>query len=118
MRFETPAHTILFLYQNTIRDSKLIQINFHAIANPIPSKHAERKITIGLHKHSFAPYPSLSPYRQMDRMTDRETNTFTVRGLEECFFSWAVVSVFFLAGNRFWCYLLTYLEYNTVVALC
>ena len=30
-----------------------------------------------------------------------------------------VVSVFwFLVGNRFWCNLLTYLKYNTVVALC
>ncbi len=29
------------------------------------------------------------------------------------------MSVFwFLAGNRFWFYILTYLEYNTVVALC
>ncbi len=29
------------------------------------------------------------------------------------------MSVFwFLVGNRFWCYLLTYLEYNRVVALC
>jgi hypothetical protein len=30
----------------------------------------------------------------------------------------AVVSVFwFLVGNRFWCYIFTYLEYNTVVAV-
>ncbi len=28
------------------------------------------------------------------------------------------VSFLVLAGNRFWCYILTYLEYNTVVALC
>ncbi len=28
----------------------------------IPSTHAERKITIRSHKHSFTPYPSLSPY--------------------------------------------------------
>jgi hypothetical protein len=37
MQFETLACTILFLYQNhldTIRDSRLIQIHFHAIANP------------------------------------------------------------------------------------
>ncbi len=34
------------------------------------------------------------------------------------FSSCAVVSFFwYLAENRFWCYLLTYLEYNTVVAL-
>ncbi len=60
----------------------------------IPSTHAERKIT------------NLS-------------DTLAARGLEEPFSSCAVVSVFwFLAGNRFWCYLLTYLEYKTVVALC
>jgi hypothetical protein len=52
-------------------------------------------------------------------MTDRGTNTLAARGLEDFFSSCAVVSVFlFLVGNRFWCYLLTYLEYNTFVALC
>ena len=52
-------------------------------------------------------------------MTDRGTNTLAAHGLEELFSSCAVVSVFwFLAGNRVRCYLLTYLEYNTVVALC
>jgi hypothetical protein len=85
----------------------------------IPSTHAEGKITVRSHKHSFTPYPSLSPYSQTDRMTDREMNTLNARRLEELFSSCAVVSVFgFLAGNGFWCYLLTYLEYNTVVALC
>ncbi len=40
-------------------------------------------------------------------------------GWRNFFSSCAVESVFwFLVGNRFWCYLLTYLEYNTVVALC
>ncbi len=28
-------------------------------------------------------YPSLSPYRQTDGLTDRETNTLALRGLEE-----------------------------------
>ena len=28
-------------------------------------------------------YPSLSPHRQTDRRTDRETNTLALRGLEE-----------------------------------
>jgi hypothetical protein len=85
----------------------------------IPSTHAERKITVRSHKHSFTPYPSLSPYRQTDRITYRGKNTLAARGLEERFSSCAVVSVFwFLAGNKFRCYLLTYLEYNTVVALC
>jgi hypothetical protein len=45
-------------------------------------------------------------------------NTLAARGLEELFSSCAVVSGFwFLAGNRFWCYLLTYLDYNKVVAI-
>ncbi len=71
------------------------------------------------HKHSFTPYFALGPYSQTDRITDRETNTLAVCGLEELFSSCAVVSVFwFLAGNRFWCYLLTYLENNRAVALC
>ncbi len=48
--------------------------------------HAERKITVPSHKHSFTPYPSLSPYRQTDGMTDRGMNTLTARGLEEPFF--------------------------------
>ncbi len=60
----------------------------------IPSTHAERKITVHSHKYSFTPYPSLSPYSQTDRMTDRETNTLAARGLEELFSSCAFVSVF------------------------
>ncbi len=49
----------------------------------IPSTHAERKTTVCSHKHSFTPFPSLSPYRQTDGMTDRGTNTLAARGLEE-----------------------------------
>ena len=48
--------------------------------------HAERKITVCSHKHSFTPYPSLSPYSWMDRITDRETNTLAAHGLEGLFF--------------------------------
>ncbi len=108
--------------------------------------HTKGKITICSHKHSFTPYPSLSPYSQTDRMTDRETNTLTAHGLEELFSSCAVVvSVFqfwheicfgityvlreqyscgvvlvflVLAGNSFWCYIGTYSRYNAVVRLC
>ncbi len=81
--------------------------------------HAERKIAVRSHKHSFTPYPSLSPYSPIDGMTDRGTNTLAARGLKELFSSCAVVPVFwFLSGNRLWCYLLMHLEYNTVVALC
>ena len=47
--------------------------------------HAETKITVRSHKYSFTPYPSLSPYSPTDRMTDREMNTLTARGLEELF---------------------------------
>ena len=62
----------------------------------IPSTHAERKITVCSHKQSFTPYPSLSPYRQTDRMTDGETNTLSARGLEEFFFQlWFCVSFWF-----------------------
>jgi hypothetical protein len=60
----------------------------------IPSTHAERKITVSSHNHSFTPYPSLSPYGRTDKMTDRGTNTLAARGLEELFFCCAVVSVF------------------------
>ncbi len=81
--------------------------------------HAERKITDLSYSHSFTPYPSLSPYGQTDRMMDRETNTLTAHRLEELFFPVALLCQFLvLVGNRFWCYILTYLEYNTVVALC
>jgi hypothetical protein len=81
--------------------------------------YSERKITLCSHKHSFTPYPSLSPYSRMDRITDGETNTLTAHGLEELFFQLCCcVSFLVLVGNRFWCYLLTYVEYNRVVALC
>ncbi len=83
----------------------------------------------------------------MDGITDRETNTLALRGLEELFYScavvlcqflalvgnrfwftysctwstiqlWGCVSFLVLAGNCFWCYVHTYLVYNTVVLLC
>jgi hypothetical protein len=57
--------------------------------------HAEKKITVHSHKHSFTPYPSFSPL-QTDRMTDGETNTLAARGLEEFFFQlWFCVSFWF-----------------------
>ncbi len=60
----------------------------------IPSMHAEQKITVCSHKHSFTPYPSLSPYSQTDGITNGETNTLALCGLEELFSNCAVVSVF------------------------
>jgi hypothetical protein len=66
-------------------------------------------------KHSSTPYPSLSPYRQTDRITDRETNTLAACGLEELFFQLChCVSFFVVAGNSFRCYLPTI----PVVPLC
>ncbi len=63
----------------------------------IPSTHTKRKITNLSGKHSFTPYPFLSPHSPTDGMTDRETNTLAARGLEELFSGCAVVSVF-----QFW----------------
>jgi hypothetical protein len=51
-------------------------------------------------------------------MTDRERNTLAARGLEELFPVVLLCQFLVLAGNRFWFYILTYLEYNTVVAVC
>jgi hypothetical protein len=45
--------------------------------------------------------------------------TLAARGLEDLFFQLCCcISFLVLVGNRFRCYILTYLEYNTVVALC
>ncbi len=85
----------------------------------IPSMHVERIIRVCSHKHTLTPYPSLSPYSPTDRITDRGTYTLAARGLKELFFQLCCcVSILVLAGNRFWFYILTYLEYNTVVVLC
>jgi hypothetical protein len=47
--------------------------------------HAERKITLCSHKHSFTAFPSPGPYAPIDGWTDREMNTPAARGLEELF---------------------------------
>ncbi len=79
--------------------------------------HAERKITVCSHKHSFTPYPSLSPYWWTERQTETEYTCCTWAG--KTFFPVVVLCQFLvLAGNRFWFYILMYLEYNTVVVLC
>ncbi len=82
----------------------------------IPSTHAERKITNLSDQHSFTPHPSLSPYRQTELQRDKYTHCAWAGG--PFFHLGYYVSFLALAGNRFWCYLLKYLEYNTVVALC
>ncbi len=60
----------------------------------IPSTHAEKKIYRPFSYHTFTPYPSLSLYSRMDRITDGESNSLAVHGLEEPLSSCAVVSVF------------------------
>jgi hypothetical protein len=61
---------------------------------------------------------SLSPYSQTESHTEKQIHSLRV-GWRNLFTSCAVVSVFVLAGNRFWFYiLLMYLEYHTVVLLC
>jgi hypothetical protein len=66
----------------------------------IPSTQVERKITVCSHKHSFTPYPSLSPYSPMDRMTDRGTNTLAVRGLDELFSQLCCCVSFLISGGK------------------
>jgi hypothetical protein len=84
----------------------------------ISSRHTERKITFRSHKHTFTPYPSLTPYTGTDGMTDRAPNTLAAHGLEEPFPFVLLCQFLVVAGNRFWCYILTYIEYNSVVAFC
>ena len=46
-----------------------------------------------------------------------QVKTLAVRGLEELFFQLCCCVIFLVqTGNRFWFYILTYLEYNTAVA--
>ncbi len=40
--------------------------------------HAERKITVCSHKHSFTPYPSLSPYKQTEWQTEKRMHSLRV----------------------------------------
>ncbi len=66
----------------------------------IPSTHAERKITVHSHKHSFTPYPSLSRYSPTHGMTNRGTNTLAACGLEELFFPVVPLCQFFSYGGE------------------
>jgi hypothetical protein len=56
-------------------------VNDHSI----PSMHAEIKNSVQSHKTSFTLYPSLSPYRQTDRISDGGTKTLAAGGLEDLF---------------------------------
>jgi hypothetical protein len=59
----------------------------------IPSTHTERQITDLSVKHSFILYPSLSPYAQMESLTEKQIHLLRV-GRRNIFSSCAVVSVF------------------------
>jgi hypothetical protein len=86
-------------------------VNNHSI----PSTHAERQITDLSLKHSFTLYPSLSPNRQNHRWRNKYTCCTWAGGT---FFPVVLLCQFLvLVGNRFWFYILMYLEYNTVVVL-
>jgi hypothetical protein len=61
----------------------------------IPSMHIKRKNIVRSHKHSFTPYPSLSPYWQIDRVTDGGMNALAVGGLEEHYFPVVLLCQFF-----------------------
>ncbi len=83
----------------------------------ILSMHTDRKITDLSVKHSFTPYPSLSLYGQTELQTEKRIHSLRVDWRN--FFPVVLLCLFLvLAGNRFWFYILTYLVYNTVVALC
>ncbi len=76
----------------------------------IPSTRAERKITVCSHKHSFTPYPSLSPYSQTEGILDREKNTLALHGLEELFFQLCCCDSFLVSGGKQVLVLLTYVS--------
>jgi hypothetical protein len=61
---------------------------------------------------------SLSHYRQTERQTESQIHLLCM-GWRNLFPVVLLFQFFFLAGNRFWFYiLLMYLEYHTVVVLC
>ncbi len=82
MRSKLPVTVYLFLalYGSTTLQSRSFLKNIENFLckskfvndRSIPSTHAERKISVCSHKHSFIPYPSLSPYWQTERQTETE----------------------------------------------
>ncbi len=120
LRFFLKRYRDLFQPFSCNRFSKILRIFYASkkIMNNqiIPSMHAVRKIATLFDQHSFTLHSSLSPYSQ----TESQRNKYTC-------FAWAGGTFFpvvllckflVLAGNRFWFYILLYLEYNTVVVLC
>ncbi len=89
-------------------------VNNHSI----PSTHAKRKLPIIRINTLLLHIPLLA---LTDRRNYRETNTLAARGLEELIFQLCCCVSFWFwreIGFGFIYYLLTYLEYNTVVVLC
>ncbi len=59
----------------------------------IPSMHAERQITDLSDKHSFTLYPSLSPYRRTELLTEEQIHS--LRGMVRAWVGQNVLSVTF-----------------------
>ncbi len=82
-KFSVTAYLFLALYGSTTLQSRSFLRNIknflckQKIVNnySIHSMHAERKITVRSHKHSFTPYPSLSPYRRTESQTEKQIHS-------------------------------------------
>ncbi len=84
----------------------------------IPSTHAEEKLPIFLLNTLILHIPLLAlTYPLTEKQTEKQIHLLRM-GWKN-FFSVVLLCQFLvLAGNRFWFYILMYLEYNTVVVLC
>ncbi len=77
----------------------------------------KRKITVCSHKHSFIPYPSLSPYRRTERQTETEYTHYAWPG--GTLFPVVLLCPFLvLVGNRFWFYILYICTQSTIQLWC
>ena len=80
------AYLFLALYESTALQSQSFLKNIESFLYRqkllnnciISSMHAERKITVCSHKHSFTPYPSLSPYSQTESQTESQIHSLHV----------------------------------------
>ncbi len=70
-----------------------------------------------LFRHNTLLLYSLSPYSRTERRTESQIHLLRV-GWRNFFPDVVLCQFLVLAGNRFWYYILMYLEYNTVVVLC
>ncbi len=110
-----PRNTCLFPLRNIKRNEliniiKFICVNSHT---DILQKYLYSNLTfveIHVYSHWQTSTKRMSLFVCIHLLRLGWRNFFPVVLL--CQFFW------FLVGNKFWCYLLTYLEYNRVVALC